>query len=886
MVDRAVRARPCGTCRVRHLTLRPRKHDAGRLEHRSGPAARDDRRLDRRADQPARLPRRPDPRPAHSGVARRAVTADARGDPGPRDSRRRSPRVLARSKASRVRARGRARRVRVPRVPVGRVVGDRRDASRRARDPARPVRHLVSRRRPAPRFRSGGGAGAPVRRAGRVDHRRARSLVRDRARTEDPGARNRSRGARLDTGRRPVRRPALRGRSQPVLLLLRLRRWIAQRVGPHGSHRPDRRRRGTFRPARPPLPDTPRGPAPRDVRPLAAARFRGAPADPRQRPRGAAHHHRPEAALRLARDGRFSSPRPSSVSRDSTEEAHARRGGHPRGGDRVQRSPRPGPGSRLTGRQAPVYSAPHCRRSATQSRSCQTRYPSRRRTSSARTSRRGASYSVPIVGRAEWAVVDTWNPWIPSIGRLETSSPTRSGPSCPDSSETPSGRACSTGRRRRLRKGVVSTTAPHSSRARRARPLVTLCCSPRARLVARRVDRDRELVGRRSSPSCATTTSNFRLARFDLGNMMQAVWSTTDGQAARDDAPLGEQLSRLALHVDPILAAPRAPLDRRAEPADARRRADRRVRARCAPRLLARAATSRLREVAALLALAYLAYPWLGWSALDAIHPVTLAIPLLLFAIWFLETGRLWPVRRVRCPRGALRRARRPQPRRARHLALARSWPPPRRPPIAAAGLRLVAVRGHGDRPGVRGRAERVLQHYEVVGGSPGGIVRTAFTRSTAVLSTLTSGPRPRYALVLLSAARWASSCSRPASLPSRPAAPRNQALERAGVHRTALPTTWPSIIPFLVGATVFGLARASAVPAGSAVTSSSRSCLASAPFSRPWRLPAKNPTAATRSNSPQRVEALREAVALVPATRPSARRTRRLPPVRPRRYS
>ena len=32
-------------------------------------------------------------------------------------------------------------------------------------------------------------------------------------------------------------------------------------------------------------------------------------------------------------------------------------------------------------------------------------------------------YSVPIVGRAEWAVVDTWNPWIPSIGRLEDLDP-------------------------------------------------------------------------------------------------------------------------------------------------------------------------------------------------------------------------------------------------------------------------------------------------------------------------------------------------------------------------------------------------------------------------------------------------------------------------------
>src|SRR5262249_53418741 len=46
-------------------------------------------------------------------------------------------------------------------------------------------------------------------------------------------------------------------------------------------------------------------------------------------------------------------------------------------------------------------------------------------------------------------------------------------------------------------------------------------------------------------------------------------------------------------------------------------------------------------NVAGLLALAYLAYPWTATSAGDSIHPVTFAIPFLLFGIWYLETGRL-----------------------------------------------------------------------------------------------------------------------------------------------------------------------------------------------------------------------------------------------------
>ena len=48
-------------------------------------------------------------------------------------------------------------------------------------------------------------------------------------------------------------------------------------------------------------------------------------------------------------------------------------------------------------------------------------------------------------------------------------------------------------------------------------------------------------------------------------------------------------------------------------------------------------------RAAALLALAYLAYPWTAWTAVDVFHPVTLAIPLFLFCVWFLDSDRLVP---------------------------------------------------------------------------------------------------------------------------------------------------------------------------------------------------------------------------------------------------
>src|SRR5438128_7861739 len=45
----------------------------------------------------------------------------------------------------------------------------------------------------------------------------------------------------------------------------------------------------------------------------------------------------------------------------------------------------------------------------------------------------------------------------------------------------------------------------------------------------------------------------FVTGRFDLGNMVQAVWSTAHGHPLRITELGGDQISRLAAHVDPIL---------------------------------------------------------------------------------------------------------------------------------------------------------------------------------------------------------------------------------------------------------------------------------------------------------------------------------------------
>ena len=103
----------------------------------------------------------------------------------------------------------------------------------------------------------------------------------------------------------------------------------------------------------------------------------------------------------------------------------------------------------------------------------------------------------------------------------------------------------------------------------------------------------------------------FNTGRFDLGNMVQAVWSTAHGHFLADhERATGEQISRLGAHFDPILAA-FAPLWWIwPSPEMLLVVAGGRGRARRAARLLARAQAPRLASAPALgFALVYLALP-------------------------------------------------------------------------------------------------------------------------------------------------------------------------------------------------------------------------------------------------------------------------------------
>ena len=132
----------------------------------------------------------------------------------------------------------------------------------------------------------------------------------------------------------------------------------------------------------------------------------------------------------------------------------------------------------------------------------------------------------------------------------------------------------------------------------------------------------------------------FSTGRFDLGNMVQAVWSTTQGRPLDTTDISGVQFSRLGAHVDPVLVL-FAPL----------------WMVWSSPEMLLVAqavivATGALPafwlgrrwlgddRLAVAGAAAYLLYPALGNATLFDFHPVTLAAPLLLYCIWAVEESR------------------------------------------------------------------------------------------------------------------------------------------------------------------------------------------------------------------------------------------------------
>ena len=131
-------------------------------------------------------------------------------------------------------------------------------------------------------------------------------------------------------------------------------------------------------------------------------------------------------------------------------------------------------------------------------------------------------------------------------------------------------------------------------------------------------------------------------ARYDLGNMVQAVYNTAHGHFL--EITSGEvkprQMSRLGSHVDPILALFALPWLVWPSPVMLLVAQSAIVATGAWPAYRLGTRVTRDPRAGALLAGAYLLYPALGFLVLNEFHPVALATPLLLWAFLYMDEDR------------------------------------------------------------------------------------------------------------------------------------------------------------------------------------------------------------------------------------------------------
>jgi len=243
----------------------------------------------------------------------------------------------------------------------------------------------------------------------------------------------------------------------------------------------------------------------------------------------------------------------------------------------------------------------------------------------------------------------------------------------------------------------------------------------------------------------------FSTGRFDLGNMVQAVWSTAHGHPLQITGLRGDQVSRLGAHFDPILAA-FAPLWLVWPSPDMLLVAQALAVALGALPVFWLARKHLRSERAGLaFALAYLIYPPTQWLTLNEFHPVALACPLLLFAIWYLDEGRLLPFAVFALLAATTKE----------EIALVvaglgiwyalvhRRGPAGAAIAVAGVAITLVAIEvviPHFNRAGT----SSFFTRYSEVGSTPGGIVHTALTDPWKIVTTAFTGRGLTYLAQLL----------------------------------------------------------------------------------------------------------------------------------------
>jgi uncharacterized membrane protein len=300
----------------------------------------------------------------------------------------------------------------------------------------------------------------------------------------------------------------------------------------------------------------------------------------------------------------------------------------------------------------------------------------------------------------------------------------------------------------------------------------------------------------------------FQTGRFDLGNMVQAVWSTAHGHPLRVTGLRGDGISRLAAHFDPILAA-FAPLWL-AWPSPDVLLVSQAIAVALGALPVYWLARKHLESERAGIgfALAYLLYPPTQWLTLNEFHPVALACPLLLFAVWYLDEARLLPF--ALC---SLLAATTKEEIAFVVAGLGLWWALARRrwlegAAIAAAGVAVSAIAievviPHFNRAG----SSSFFTRYSEVGGSPGGILHTAVTDPWKIVTTAVTGRGLGYLARLFLPLGLLAVLAPLLLLAAVPELAIN--LLSAATTQTSIRFHYTAgLIPVLVAAAVFGAAR------------------------------------------------------------------------------
>jgi uncharacterized membrane protein len=270
-------------------------------------------------------------------------------------------------------------------------------------------------------------------------------------------------------------------------------------------------------------------------------------------------------------------------------------------------------------------------------------------------------------------------------------------------------------------------------------------------------------------------------------------------------------------------------------------------------------------RTAGVLAFAYLAYPWVATSAAASIHPVTFAITFFLFCVWFLETDRLvWfgVFAALAMSTGELMGV--------PVLALGIWFALARRRRLAGAAIALAGAAWTFAAvylivPHFAGGDSVFFGFYEDVGGSPQGVVRKLFEDPGAVLGALLEKHDVVYLVWLGLPLLFLFVLSPGLALVGLPQLLANmlsdfRSMTHPRYHSVA------AVIPFLIMATVLGIARIGVPRRGLAAAGVLVCSLVLSLAVGPWvRVVGATPLGGRAPVAEARAEALADAVALVP---------------------